>query len=188
MDVDTLQRVLRAALLLLVALAVSGLTRHMVRRPHRHRTRPSRRLLPRWMAAMAVLFLAVGSLLALLGLTLLQEPALSAEDLEDGRGMSIAGIAIALGGLFFLWVRIIVYVEATPAAFVHRGVLGRTTTVRYADLVEMITTSARGAVTVTVIGRDGTRFTAALGLFDLAPFERWKQQGHERAREGAAEG
>lgn len=188
MDVDTLQRVLRVALLLLVTLGVSGLTLLMVRRPHRHRTRPSRRLLPRWLVVVAVLFLGVGSLLALVGVTLLREPALSAEDLEDGRGMSIAGLATVLGGLLFLWARIIVYVEATDEAFVHRGVLGRTRIVRYADLVEMTTTHARGAVDVTVTGRDGTRFTAALGLFDLAPFERWKQLEHERAREGAAEG
>lgn len=187
MDVETLQTLLRAGLSLLVTLGISALTLHMVRRPRHHRRHPQRRLLPWWVIAFAVLFLLIGSAVGVMGMVLLGEPDLSAEDLEDGRGMSLTGIGMVVFGLVLLWARIAVYLESTPDAFVFRGMLGRVTTIRYADLVEMHTTGERGAVRVTIVGRDRRKFTAALGMFDFAPFERWKQYEHERARDGAEE-
>lgn len=174
MSPDLQAAVLRWTLMSLVTLAVMGLSWQMVRRPHRHRRHPMRRLMPRWFTGAAVALLVIGAVLALLGLSLLQEAPLSAEDLEDGRGMSISGIAMVLCGLVLLWIRIITFVEATPAGFVFRGVLGRTVSIPYGELTDLQTTSRNGAARVRVEGTGKRTFTAALGMFDWTYFDRWK--------------
>ncbi|MGO1927544.1 MAG: hypothetical protein ACTH1T_18030 [Brachybacterium tyrofermentans] len=173
---DPLATLLRVVLLALVTLGITALTAHMVRRPRIHRRHPARRLLPRWLTLFAIAFLLLGTFLAVGGTALLQDPAATAEDRSDGLGMTLAGIAMVLGGLFFQWMRIIVHLESRADAFVHRGVLGRTTEIPYADITHVDTAHERGAVRVKVTSRQDTSFTAAHAMFDWEPFTRWRDR------------
>ena len=176
MTSDLLATLLRLLLSLLVTLGIVGGTALMVRRPRIHRRHPGRRLLPRWLTALAIVFLLLGGSLAVGGTALLQDPAASAEDRSDGLGMSLAGMGIVLGGLFFQWMRMVVFLESRRDAFVHRGVLSPTTVIPYGDITAIDTIHERGAVRVKVTGRDGTSFTTAQAMFDWEPFERWRDR------------
>ena len=107
---------------------------------------------------------------------LLQDPAASAEDRADGLGMTLAGLGIVLAGLFFQWMRMVVFLESREDAFVHRGVLSPTAVIPYRDIISIDTTHEKGAVRVKVTSRHGASFTAAHAMFDWAPFERWRDR------------
>ena len=176
MDSDLLATLLRLLLSLVVTLGIVGITAHMVRRPRIHRRHPGRRLLPRWLTVLAIVFLLLGGFLAVGGTVLLQDPAASAEDRSDGLGMTLAGTGIMLGGLFFQWMRMVVFLESRDDAFVHRGVLRPTTVIPYCDITAVDTVHEKGAVRVKVTSRHGTSFTAAQAMFDWEPFTRWRDR------------
>lgn len=176
MTSDLLATLLRLLLSLLVTLGIVGVTAHMVRRPRIHRRHPGRRLLPRWLTVLAVVFLLLGGFLAVGGTVLLQDPAASAEDRPDSLGMTLAGMGIVLGGLIFQWMRMVVFLESREDAFVHRGVFSPTTVIPYRDITAIDTTHEKGAVRVKVTSRHGASFTAAHAMFDWAPFERWRDR------------
>lgn len=180
MGSDLVGSLLRAVLLGLVTLAIAGATAHMIRRPRLHRRRPMRRLLPRWLTAVAIGFVVLGAALAVPGTMLLQDPSATAEDRSDGLGIAITGTAMVLFGLFAQWMRLIVHLESTPQGFVHRDVLGRTVSLRYEDITRIDTTKQRGAARVRVTGRDGRSFSAALAMFDWTWFEQWKARADHR--------
>lgn len=180
MTSDLVASVLRVVLLGLVTLAIAGVTAHMIRRPRLHRHRPMRRLLPRWLTALAIMFVLLGVALAVPATMMLQDPSATAEDRSDGLGIAITGTAMVLFGLFFQWMRMIVHLESTPEGFVHRDVLGRTVSIRYEDLTQLDTTMQRGAARVRVTGRDGTSFSAGMALFDWTHFEQWKARADHR--------
>lgn len=179
MGSDLVASILRAVLLGLVTLGIAGVTTLMIRRPRLHRRRPERRLLPRWLTVLAIMFIGLGAALAVPGTMLLQDLSATAEDRSDGLGIAITGTAMVGFGLFLQWMRMIVHLDSTPEGFVHRDVLGRTVSIRYEDLTHLDTTMQRGAARVRVTDRHGRSFSAALAMFDWTHFERWKvRTGH----------
>lgn len=183
MSPELLAPLLRFTVLLLAFLGVAAGAIQMMRRPARKRDRPMRRVLPWWLTAIALAFLLLGALLAVLGTMLLQAPDRT-EDRSDGLGIAITGGAMVLFGVFFLWMRLIVYLESTPEGFASRGVLGRTVSIPYEELTGVQTTVQNGAARVTLTGQGGKRFTSAYAMVDWTYFERWRARCLEQQRLG----
>lgn len=183
MGSELLAPLLRFTVLLLAFLGVAAGTIQMMRRPARARDRPMRRLMPWWLTAIAIVFMLVGVVLALLGTMELQAPDLTAADRSDGLGIAITGAAMVLVGLLFLWMRIIIYLDSTPEGFVFRGALGRTVSIPFDELTGVRTTVHNGAARVTMTGRGGTTFTTAYGMVDWTHFEQWKAMRLEQHRQ-----
>ena len=96
--------------------------------------------------------------------------------------MAITGVAMLLFGVLLLWARVMVFLEATPWGFTHRGVLGRSTTIGYEELAAIRTVTRHGATQVTVVAADGRRFSAPLYLMDRTYLDRWRAWRTEQGR------
>ena len=160
---------LEFGLLSIITVGIALLTVHTVRRPNRHRLHPARRGMPRFTAVIAVVVLLVSAVITLVGMT-------EADDPGNGREMMIVGTVLSLIALFLLWSYVITYVETGPEEIAQRGLLGRTRTIRYADITRIYENAPSGARHVAVQSPDGTRISAGIGMVDWDPFHAWRER------------
>ncbi|MFC7374795.1 MULTISPECIES: hypothetical protein [unclassified Brachybacterium] len=156
----------------------------LVRRPWIRKRHPERRCVSRLVGVIGFVILLFGVLLVLAGITKGENPA-------EIRADVIAGSVLLLIAILLLWTFFIVYVEAGPDAFRSRGMLGRTRTIRYADIARISYIGSGGPDGTNISrtsqtrlrARDGTTITAGNGLFDWEHYRAWQERTGQQAPE-----
>ena len=156
METTTLQVLLRAGIVALAVLVVTGLSVYARRHPNRAGGMPGGVRLPRFVAVVGWLFVVVGGVMCLAAL---------GDDVPVG--MQVAAVLIVGGGLLFLvgyrnWYIVIGTDEVT-----YRTFFGFTRTVRYHEVASYSITQQHGVPVLTLRAVDGSRFTLNPRTFDV---------------------
>lgn len=148
-----------APLITILVSAVAGAWFSM--RPRRIKNASGRMRLPKFVPLIGWFLVVVGALMSLV--------AFGDPPEDDALAMQIASIAIALGGLAFLfWYRNF-YVAAGPDEVAFRTFFRTEKTIRYADIVSYSMRSQNGMPMLDIKDAHGTRLSLNPNMYALGP-------------------
>ncbi|UWF77625.1 MULTISPECIES: hypothetical protein [Microbacterium] len=159
--------VLKLAIVLVVLALIALLVWNGRTHPNRAKDFPDRIRMPRLVAVIGWLLVAVGILMGLAAFT-----AGDASEAVDDRGllpMRIAAVAILAGGVLLVLLYRNWYVAPDADAVRFRTLLGREKRIAYADIVEYRMRTMGGRPNLRIRSVDGTRLTLNPAMFDMSP-------------------
>lgn len=152
---------LKTLILLAAALLTAAIVWWARRHPNRAKDFPERVRMPKVIAVVGWLFVAVGLLMGLVAFT--------SDDAENPLGFQIASLAIFIGGVLFLMLYRNWYVAAGVDDVAFRTFLGTEHVVPYSDLASYRVVERKGQPILTVTSIDGARLSLNIQTFDIAP-------------------
>lgn len=154
--------ILNIVITALVAILIATISWWARKHPNRAKDFPERVRMPKVLAFLGWLCLFTGLLMGLFAFTHPRAPL----------GAQIASVAIALGGLGFVFMYRNFYVVPRSHEVSFRTVLGKEHLVPYSDIVHYDVRMLRGQPFLTFKSRDGVKLTLNIGAYDMTPLMR----------------
>ena len=154
-----------------LVIIVGAVARRARVRPNISSEAPSRMRLPRIVPFAGIIIFIPGLMILLLGIP--------AGDPEDIVPMTTAGIAMVLGGLFFIWLYRRWYVDIRPDRVIFRGFAGEKT-ILYHEIINYRFYQQNGKPNLRVKSANGATLNLDLATFDgsyLLQYIAWLEQG-----------
>lgn len=152
--------------LVLLAIALVGIVVARARqRPNRSKEHPDRLRMPRFVAIVAGVLVAVGFFMTLIAFTAEESPETPGALLP----MRIAAVAILTAGALFVVMYVNWYVSPGPDDVQFRTVLGREKRIAYADIAEHRMRDINGQPNLTIRSNSGEKLRLNPNLFDMSP-------------------